>query len=181
MKSQILGDQLPTCQENAEPRKARDFWLEPLFEGTLAIFVGLFVLWLYLTVVGFIRLHGAATPLLQSTGLTIGIASWMALTICGVGLPLMLPWFLAFLASEFFLPKDTIFWKWWVRTPLGMAAGVFALWIDALVYSLLASGTSLAVNVSLLRTASVPAAIMAGATCFSAAAGAKCFKAPALP
>lgn len=177
MKSRVLENQPPKCRVNIEPvQKVNHVWLEPLFGGILSLLTGLLVLWLYLTVVGVIRLGGATTLVIQSPGLTICIASWVAVMLCGIGLPLMLPWFLALMVSEFLLPRNSIFWKWWVRTTLGMVVGVLAVWIDAAVYSMIGSGTLFAINVPLLRWASLPAAILGGAACFSAAAGARCLK-----
>jgi hypothetical protein len=175
MKVQMLEGQPATCGTSIEPaRKANDTWLEPLFGSILALFTSLFALWLCLTVFGFIGLRGAL--FLQSPSLSIGLAASLAIIFCMVGLPLVLPWLLAFVATEFFLPKKSFFWKWWVRTPLGMIAGVLALWIDAFAYSLLSSGTLSQINVPLLQLASLPAAIMAGAACLSGKVGAKCFK-----
>jgi hypothetical protein len=171
MKPRMNGPGVDAQVEIKPIRNPREIWPETLFGGILALFVGLFVLWLHLTVVGFIHLRWANPLLLQSPGLTIGIASWIAVILCGDGLPLILPWFLAFLISQFFLPTNSILWKWWIRTSLGMVTGVLALWIDALVYSLIGSGTLSGLNVPLLRSASLPAAILAGAICCSAAAG----------
>jgi hypothetical protein len=166
MKVQMLEGQSATCGTNIEPaREANDTWLESLFGSILTLFISLFALWLCLTVFGFIGLRG--TLFLQSPSLSIGLAALLATIFCIVGFPLVLPWLLAFVATAFFLPRNSFFWKWWVRTPLGMIAGVLALWIDAFAYSLLSSGTLFQINVPVLQLASLPAAIMAGAACLS--------------
>jgi Na+/glutamate symporter len=51
----------------------------------------------------------------------------------------------------------------------GVFVGIVALWIDALVFTLLGPGSSISFNVPLLTSASIPAAVLGGTICFAAA------------
>jgi hypothetical protein len=114
---------------------------------------------------------------LPSLALRITVASALALTFCLVGLPLILPWLAIFLPAYFFIPSRCILWKPWVCTISGVLVGILALWTDASVYSLLAGGALSSLNISLLKLASIPAAVLGGAVCCAAAAGKAVFKA----
>jgi hypothetical protein len=155
---------------------ADDFWLKLLCGAILSLLAGLSVLWLYLTIIGFRRLGGIADAFLQLPGITLVLASWLAVVLCIVGIPLMLPWFIVLSTIEFFLPRRSVLWRWWILTPLGMAAGIIALWSDAIAYSLLSSGSLHNINIPLLEYASAPAAILAGTACLTAALSASWFK-----
>src|SRR5271165_4826688 len=130
---------------------------------------GFFTLWLSLTIQGVIGLGDADRALSASISSRIIIASALALIFCIVGLPLILPWFVAFLPAYFLIPVKSVFWKSWVCTLSGVLVGVLALWFDALVYSLLTAGPSSSLNIPLLKSASIPAAVLGGAVCFAAA------------
>jgi hypothetical protein len=53
--------------------------------------------------------------------------------------------------------------------------------IDAVVYSQFTGGSLFSLNVPILKLASIPAAVLGGAICFAAAAGARVFKAVSSP
>ena len=138
---------------------------------------GFFTLWLSLTILGVIGLGDADRALSASISSRIIIASALALIFCIVGLPLILPWFVAFLPAYFFIPVKSVLWKSWVCTLSGVLVGVLALWFDALVYSLFTAGPSSSLNIPLLQSASIPAAVLGGTVCFAAAIGRRAFKA----
>ena len=147
----------------------------------LCFLVGLLALLLSLTIEGLVGLNHAHTELLSSPSVRISIASGLALVFCVLALPLIVPWFVGFLAAYFFIGRKSIFWKWWVCALSGVVVGVLALWIDAVVYSLLTNGQSFSINVPLLKSASIPAAVFGGAICLTAAIGARFFKAESSP
>lgn len=145
--------------------------------GVIFSFVaGLLALWLSLAILGFIGLGKADTGLFASPGLRMSIASLLALVFGFVALPLILPWLVAFLPAYLFIPRKSIFWNWWVCSLAGILLGIVALWTDVLLCSLLASGPLFSINVPLLESASIPAAVLGGAICFTAAISAKFFK-----
>jgi len=160
-----------------ETGTARDASAKQITGATLSFLAGLAALWLSLTIAGLVGLGHAHTELLASPSVRISIASVLALVICVLAIPLIVPWLVAFLPAYLFIPRKSILWKWWVCTLAGVIVGVLALWIDALVYSLLTDGPSFSINVPLLKSASIPAAVLGGAICFTAAIGARIFKA----
>ncbi len=129
---------------------------------------GLFALWFILTVLGLIGLSDIQDQTL-SLSLRIIVASTLALTICIIGSPLFVPWFAVFVAAYLLLPRKTLRREWWLSTIVGSVLGIVALWIDALVWSLLAPGPSISLNFPLLIAASIPAAVMGGTICLAAA------------
>jgi hypothetical protein len=147
----------------------------------LCFLAGLVALWLSLTIEGLVGLGHAHTELLASPSVRISIASGLALVFCVLAIPLIVPWFVAFLPAYLFIPRKSIFWKWWVCTLSGVVARILALWIDALVYSLLTYGRLFSINVPLLKSASIPAAVLGGTICFTAAIGARFFNAASYP
>ncbi|MGA8660478.1 MAG: hypothetical protein WB586_30550 [Chthoniobacterales bacterium] len=154
----------------------RNHYLRQIAGAALCFLDGLFALWLSLTIIGLIELGKVGAELLSSLGVRISLAAELALVFCLVAFPLILPWFAAFLPAYLFIPAKFVLWKWWVCTLSGMLAGVLALWIDALVLSLFTQGTLSSINVPLLVSASIPAAILGGGICFTAATGAKFFE-----
>ncbi len=137
--------------------------------GLLAAFtVGLFSLWLTLVLIGLIGLNNSAGQLLTSLGLRMVVAAGFALVICIVAFPLFAPWLVVFVAVYLLLPRKSMLRKWWLFTLTGFLVGVAGLWIDALIYSPFPSGSAHSLNVPLLMTGSIPAAVLGGATCFAA-------------
>jgi hypothetical protein len=174
MKTGMLKVKTATLESKGEPAEgAGEKCLKLLFGDIGAFLAGLVALWLYLAFVGAASLGGTAFSILQPANAAVGIASLLALLFCLIAIPLILPWFVALLTIEFFLPKNSILWKWWILAPAGMVAGVFALWFDGFAYSLLTSGSAFAINVPLLLSTSAAAAILAGATCLTVALTAK--------
>ena len=136
---------------------------------TTSLVTGFFALWLSLTILGSIGLRSIDNQFLHSLGLRIAIASGLALGVCIIALPFILPWFLAFLPAYFLIPRRSVFRKLWVCTVSGVIVGILALWIDAVVYCLSTGEPVSSLNISLLRMASIPAAALGAAICFSAA------------
>ena len=89
--------------------------------------------------------------------------------ICIISSPLFVPWFAVFVAVYLLLPRKSFLWKWRLCTIVGSLFGIVALWTDALVWSLLAPGPSISLNVPLLISASIPAAVLGGTICLAAA------------
>jgi hypothetical protein len=135
---------------------------------SMALTVGLFSLWLSLVLLGLLGLNNTAGQLLMSHGLRILVAAGLALIICIVAFPLFIPWLVVFVAIYLLLPGNSILRKWWLCTLTGSLVGVAGLWIDAWFYSLFPLGSSQSLNVPLLMMASLPAAVLGGATCFAA-------------
>ena len=138
---------------------------------------GFFTLWLSLTILGVIGLGDADRALSASISARIIIASALALIFCIVGLPLILPWFVAFLPAYFFIPVKSVLWKSWVCTLSGVLVGVLALWFDALVYYFVYCRSFVLAEHSALESASIPTAVLGGAVCFAAAIARRVFKA----
>jgi hypothetical protein len=134
----------------------------------VALLAGIFSLWLSLTIPGVIGLNGINRGFLSSLSLRILIASDLALMACIIGFPLFAPWLVAFVPAYLFIPRNCILWKWWLCTVAGALIGIVALWADALVCSFLTPGPSFSLNVPLLMSASMPAAVLGGAICFTA-------------
>ena len=165
---------IPTDASKSDP----DSTYAKSMTGIIVSFLfGFFTLWLSLTILGVIGLGDADRALSASISMRIAIASALALIFCIVGLPLILPWFVAFLPAYFFIPVKSVLWKSWVCTLSGVLVGVLALWLDALVYTLFNAGPSSSLNIPLLRSASIPAAVLGGAVCCAAAIGRRVFKA----
>jgi len=144
---------------------------------TTSLIVGLFALWLSLTILGTIGLRNVDSEVLHSLGLRIAIASAIALGVCIIALPFILPWFLAFLPAYFLIPGSSVLRNWWAWPVVGVLVGIAALWVDAVVYCLSTGAPVSSLNIALLRLASIPAAVLGGAFCFTAAAaGAACEK-----
>lgn len=135
----------------------------------VALLAGLFSLWLSLTILGLLGLESIGHQLLSSLGLRLVVASGLGLIICVIGFPLFAPWFVAFVPVYLFIPRNSVLWRWWLCTLAGALAGIVALWTDALVCSLFSPGPSLLLNVPLLLSASIPAAVLGSAICFTAA------------
>jgi len=141
-----------------------DFVLQLLVAFTF----GLFSFWLSLVLLGLIGLNHSEGQLLTSFELRMVVAASFALIICIVAFPLFVPWLAVFVPVYRWASRNSILRKWWLCTLTGSLVGVVGLWIDALVYSLFPSGSSPLLNVPLLLTASIPAAVLGGATCFAA-------------
>lgn len=152
-------------------------YLRQIAGAALCFLDGLFALWLSLTILGLIRLGNVGTALLSSLGVRISLAGELAVVFCFVAVPLILPWLAAFFPAYLFIPTKSVLWKWWICTLSGMLVGILALWMDALVLSFFTRGAVFSINVPLLISASIPAGILGGAICFTAAIGAKFFKA----
>jgi hypothetical protein len=73
---------------------------------------------------GLIGLKNVDGEFLPSLSLRVIIASTIALTFCLVGLPLILPWFVAFLPAYCFIPKKSILWQPWICTIAGILGGI---------------------------------------------------------
>jgi hypothetical protein len=129
--------------------------------------VGLFALWLSLTVLGMIGLSEMHHQVLSLS--LLFVASALALMICIIGSPLFVPWFAVFVAMYLLLSRNAFPWKWQLCTIVGSLFGIAALWTDALICSLLAPGPSISLNVPLLISASIPAAVLGGTICLAAA------------
>jgi hypothetical protein len=106
--------------------------------------------------------------LFLSFTLKILIASALALVFCILALPLVLPWFILSSLFYFLTPRESILRQWWVCTPLGVVGGVLAVWAEALLCSVFATGTSFSMNVPLLQMASIPAGVTGGVLCLTA-------------
>jgi hypothetical protein len=137
--------------------------------ATLSFLAGLFALWVTLTVQGLIDLDRAGGGSIVPLGSRISFAAELAVMLCVIALPLILPWFVAFAAFYFLTPRTSILWRWFVCTLAGMFMGVLALWIDALIISLFTAEPSLSLNLPLLKLASIPASAMGGTACLVAA------------
>ncbi len=137
---------------------------------TTSLIVGLIALWLSLTILGTIGLRNVDSEVLHSLGLRICIASAIALGLCIIALPFIFPWFLAFLPAYFLIPGSSVLRNWWVWAVGGVLVGIAALWIDAVVYCLSTGAPVSSLNIALLRLASLPAAVLGGVFCFTAAA-----------
>lgn len=131
--------------------------------------VGAFSLWVSLIIVGVIGLNNIGQQVILPLSLRIVVASALALTVCIISAPLLVPWFVVFVPAYLLIPRNSILWKWWLCTVLGSLVGVTVLWIDALVCFLLTPGPSISLNVPLLTVASIPAAVFGGTICFAAA------------
>jgi hypothetical protein len=154
-----------------------DIITEQFMGVTVSLLTGLFALWVSLTILSLIGLRNVDGGFLASLNVRITVASALALTLCFVGLPLIIPWLVAFFPAYFLIPSKSVLWKPWVCTFSGILVGVLALWIDAVVYSQFTGGSLSLLNVPVLKLASIPAAVLGGAICFAAAAGARVFKA----
>ena len=146
--------------------------------ATVSLLNGLFALWLSLTILSLIGLTSANGEFLPWLSLRIAVASVLALILCVDGLPLIFPWCMAFVPAYFFIPSKSVLWKTWICTVSGVVVGILAVWVDAIVYTWFTDGLMSSLNISLLKSASIPAAILGGATCFAAAAGRRFFRQP---
>jgi hypothetical protein len=162
-------------------KTAEDVSAKQMAGAIFSFLVGLLVLLLSLTIEGLVGLNHAHMELMSSHGVKIGIAAGLALVFCVLALPLVVPWFVGFLTAYLFIPRKSMLWKWWVCTLSGLVVGILAIWIDAVVYSLFSNSQSFSINVPLLKSASIPAAVFGGAICFTAAIGARFFKAESSP
>jgi hypothetical protein len=135
---------------------------------TVDFLAGLFALWFSLTVLGLIGLNDLQHQAL-SLSLRIVVSSALALMICLISSPLFVPWFAVFVAAYLLLPRRSLLGKWWLCTIVGSVFGIVALWTDALVWSLLTPRPSISLNFPLLIAASIPAAVLGGTICLSAA------------
>jgi hypothetical protein len=133
------------------------------------LLAGVFCLWVALTILGVIGLNNIGQQVISSLSLKIVVSSGLALIVCIVSSPLFVPWFLVFAPAYFLIPKESFLWKWWMCTGFGFLIGVAALWIDALLYSILAYGPSISINVPLVMAGSIPAGVLGAAICFAAA------------
>ena len=133
----------------------------------ISLLAGLFSLWLSLTILSIVGLNNTGWEFLFSLGFKITVASELALMLCIIGLPLFLPWLVVFVPAYSFLSRNSYLCKCWLRTLLGGLFGVLALWIVALVGSLLTPGPLFSLNVPLVETGSIPAAVLGGAICFT--------------
>jgi len=139
---------------------------------TSALVIGLFALWVSLTILGSIGLGNLDNEALHSLSLRIVIASGIAMVLCIVALPFYLPWVLAFFAAYFFIPSRSALWKPLACPIAGVLVGMLALWTDAMIYTLSTGESVSSLNISLLEVATIPAAVLGGAICFAAAASA---------
>ena len=114
------------------------------------------------------RIDRFRNELFPSFTLKILIASALALVFCILALPFALPWFILSLPVYFFAPRESVLRQWWVCTPLGIAAGVFAVWAEALLCSMFTPGNLFSVNAPLLLLTSIPAGVTGGVLCLTA-------------
>jgi hypothetical protein len=133
------------------------------------ILVGVFCLWVSLTILGVIGLNNIGQEVIPSVSLKIVAASGLALMVSIIIYPLLVPWLVVFVLAHLLIPRTSFLWKWWLCTVVGSFVGIVALWIDALVCTLLGSEPSISLNVPLLTAASIPAAVLGGSICFAAA------------
>jgi hypothetical protein len=119
--------------------------------------------------IGLIGLNNIGQQVISSLSLRIVTASGLALMVCIIGAPLFVPWFVVFVPAYLLIPRKSFLWKRWLCTVVGSLVGIIALWIDALVFTLLGPGSSISFNVPLLTLASIPAAVLGGTICFAAA------------
>ena len=153
-----------------------DTFAKQLVGVTISLLIALFALWLCLAILSLMGLENFDREFLPSLTMRMAVASALALILCIDGLPLIVPWFIAFLPAYFLIPGKSVLWKTWVCTLSGVLVGIFALWIDAVVYSWSKGGPMSSLNISLLESASIPAAVLGGATCLAAAASRRLFK-----
>lgn len=156
-------------------------WAEPLMGILLSLLAGLFALWLSLTIRGSMGLSKIARELLPLLSSRIATAAILGIMVCVIGLPLILPWFAAFLAAYIFIPRKSVLWTSWACAASGALAGILAFWIDAVVFCLFTSGSLYSLNVPLLKFASIPAAVLGGAICLTAAVGRRLFTGGSYP
>jgi hypothetical protein len=144
-------------------------WEDQALRLVVDFLAGIFSLWVFLTIFGVIGLNNIGQQVISSLGLRIVAASGLALMVCIIGTPLFVPWFVVFVPAYLLIPRNSFLWKRWLCTVVGSLVGIIALWIDALVFTLLGPGSSISLNVPLLTSASIPAAVLGGAICFAAA------------
>jgi hypothetical protein len=130
---------------------------------------GILSLWIFLTILGVIGLNNIGQQVISSLSLKIVAASSVALMVCIISAPLFVPWFVVFVSAYLLVPRKSFLWNCWPCTLMGSLVGIVALWIDALLYTLLGPGSSISLNIPLLTLASVPAAVLGGTICFAAA------------
>jgi hypothetical protein len=116
-----------------------------------------------------IGLNNIGQQVISSLSLKIVAASGLALMVCIISAPLFVPWLVVFVPAYLLIPRKSYLWKWWLCTVVGSLVGIVALWIDALVCTLLGPGSTISFNVPLLTSASIPAAVLGGTICFAAA------------
>jgi hypothetical protein len=134
----------------------------------LSSLVSFLAQWTTLTIFGLIGLTDFCDGLFSWFTLKILIASALALVFCILALPFTLPWLILSLPVYFFVPGESVLRQWWVCTPLGVAAGVFAVWAEALLCSMFTPGNLFSVNAQLLLLASIPAGVTGGVLCLTA-------------
>lgn len=154
--------------ESSHPTSGPALYTKQLQGATLALLTGLFALWLTLTIQGIIGLGGFDAQIPFSPTSTAMIAAALALMITVTGFPLMLPWILVFFAFEIFAPPNVVFSKWLLCMLAGVLIGIAALWLDAVICCMITSALWFSLNVPLLTTASIPAAVAGGITCLAA-------------
>ena len=167
--SQIISQSEQNVTAGREEMKREGTPADRTLRLVADLLAGVFCLWVSLTILGVIGLNNIGQQVISSLSLKIAVSSGLALIVCIIGSPLFVPWFLVFAPAYFLIPKKSFLWKWWMCTVVGSLVGVAALWIDALVCSVLASGPSISINVPLVIAGSIPAGILGGAICFAAA------------
>ena len=88
-------------QTKNSPPLASTSYAKQLSGVTLSLLIGLFALWLTLTIQGFVGLANLDGQMLFSPATKGIIAAALALMIIVAGFPLLLPWLFAFFASIF--------------------------------------------------------------------------------
>ena len=162
----------PGQTKNSPPLDLASY-TKQLSGATLSLLTGLFALWLTLTIQGFVGLANLDGQMLFSPATKGIIAAALALMIIVAGFPLLLPWLFAFFAFDILAPASIVWSKWLLCAVAGILIGVAALWLDAVVCSIVTAGPWSSLNVSLLSLTSIPAAVVGGATCLAGAATAK--------
>jgi hypothetical protein len=73
---------------------------------TISFLIGLFALWLSLTILSLMGLENVDREFLPSLSLRMAVASALAVMLCTHGLPLIVPWFIVFFTGFFFYPEQ---------------------------------------------------------------------------
>jgi hypothetical protein len=149
--------------------KREGTWADQALRLVVALLAGILSLWVFLTILGVIGLNNIGQQVISSLSLRIVTASVLALMVCIIGAPLFVPWFVVFVPAYLLIPRKSFLWKRWLCAVVGSLVGIIALWIDALVFTLLGPGSSISFNIPLLTSASIPAAVLGGTICFAAA------------
>jgi hypothetical protein len=88
-----------------------DTFAKQLVGVTISLLIGLFALWLCLAILGLMGLENFDREFLPSLTMRMAVASALALILCIDGLPLIVPWFIAFLPAYFLSRASLSFGK----------------------------------------------------------------------